>query len=1377
VRAVVLLTLLSSVPLCAAEPVAATPWDVRRDAQELLDDLAHHRGDESNLLAHAQTFMADHGEALISIDDGSAPVYEVIQQKLRDLGMDKSFIATFQQTAANHLSELGTSPTDQQLLSLARSYPGTDAAQQCWSTLADRAWDRGTLNRFLSYGRSAGDNQDKPDAVRHQRYLAAQALLSPSHTTDLPSSFDGLTEIWRLPVELQSGRPQLNRQVDHPVQSLSLTAIPGEAVAASDGIQVLVIDHLIGRQQAPPVSLGETPLPPHQSRPAVIRDGFAALGETSNGQRVIVVGIDEVGTRLWQTLVPAENQSGVSPIISVSAPLAFDNLVVFAVTTQEEDNVNLVVHALDAHSGAPVWDSEVARLPGARRLGQGDATSLTPMTCVHDGSLLVLSNCGVLARVGADGAVQRIWGYPSTNDDLNGGVALFNHTDRPGAILSDSETAVITPADNTGIALLMKGDGNPEIYRGDGAGGTVLAVADGLAVFGLRAITCLDLATKSALWSHPLHAILKNPQAFIGENAILVYGDESKMLLSRKDGKGSDDKPFEAHGNLNLTVVDQTLIFGGSDFISAWGGSASTLDQISAAAKASPGDFRPRVRLAALLQAHGDATGSFDNYLQALRLGAPVDYAERAAHGIRERLDLTLGDPKAFPAEITKLDALTTFDSSLRNEAIWWRARDAETRGDAAGAVSGYRQITSGPPHTVLLRDGVQADLRLLAHGGLYRLHQELDPLAGTTAIAPLPMAGSSWTTGGYRARNSRVSGDMALAFMNGFLTGLRLKDGSQAWTRTPNRPLLGVQNTEVQRQDGVVVHVMSGSSAEAAGMLSGDVLVQFNDTELHSFGDLLHAITGSPLRMPYTVTVLRGDQRVALKGVLGGEQVAPIASNARTVLVGPVTVEPRREGMWVSALDLETGQELFTPAWTIKPSDKDTEAQLPLLTDDDTIIIEDGSDIVAIRAHATPTVASGHELWRIVGRSHALDHSSLIGSRLLWLSSPEHGRGELVELSTGQTVASVPSDSPLPPLIDGYDIFARQGDLTVCCWDLAAGRLRWRSAQTVSVVVAANSDSLYVVTQEGQLAILDRFSGAIRRTLGDWSGVSPLGASGDQEFLQVRDHDVDAVVALNLQTGTVTWQQPIPDRTELTSVTTSSQGMTMMLREGDSGWILRLQADGRLSGVAPAEADHEFFPLANGLLDAGPRGFQVLTPTLPVAQGRIHSTAVEDNADLAQMANNALPHLIWNDCGGGCAFAIVRCGTSLLVLSRGDKDVVVHLADAGHTMDSTGMMATLSPSDSTVRFDHGTGSWVMLNQARIGTDVAPILVARLDPPPDRSGTWPLAIRAEAAGAADAPPGPWWLISTWHVLVAGEETTKPGSAPSPAPAASPTPKK
>jgi len=253
-------------------------------------------------------------------------------------------------------------------------------------------------------------------------------------------------------------------------------------------------------------------------------------------------------------------------------------------------------------------------------------------------------------------------------------------------------------------------------------------------------------------------------------------------------------------------------------------------------------------------------------------------------------------------------------------------------------------------------------------------------------------------------------------------------------------------------------------------------------------------------------------------------------------------------------------------------------------------------------------------------------------------------------------------------------------------------------------------------------------------------------------------------VVALNLQTGTVTWEQPIPDRTELTSVTTSSQGMTMMLREGDSGWILRLQADGRLNGVSPAEADHEFFPLSNGLLDAGPRGFQVLKPTLPVAQGRISSTVVEDNADLAQMANTALPHLVWNDCGGGCAFAIVRCGTSLLVLSRGDKDVIVHLADAGHAMDSTGMMATLSPSDSTVRFDHGTGSWVMLNQARIGTDAAPILVARLDPPPDRSASWPIAIRAEAAGAPDAPPGPWWLISTWHVLVASDATVKAPTA-------------
>ncbi len=781
-RIALLITVLS-VALQGAEPVASTSWDVRRAAKELLDDLEHHRGDDGSLLERAQTLMSENGTALIELGkppapgtsaqmgpgedawnpgaSGSAPIADVITAKLRQLGLEDAFIASYQPVAARKLAELGSQAPSARLVALARGFPGTAAAHQAWVVLSDRAWDAGHLNEFLEYAGLAGDCDLPATAQRRQRVQAALGMILPQAAAELPPNLDGLTELWRVPVEQRRASAQLptierQQQQEGPVapQALSIAATPGEAAAVSDGMRLLVIDHLIGRAEGIIHRLGNTMLSAHQSRPLPVPEGFVALGYENN--QLLLVCVDHSGNERWryQSAVrsgeDAPNGGNVQQMLGVSAPVLLDHLVVVATIAQSPENLTLQLHAVDARTGALAWTVDVARMPGMRRQFQmGNGTF--PSVCVQSGSLLVLSNNGVLARVGADGSVERIWSYPSTLEEVNAGLPQLSQVDRQGGIASDGITAVATPSDNSGLTLLITGSHDPEVYRGDGAGGDVLAVSNGIALLCSRYLTCIDLASRSKRWDMRMRSAVLNPQALVGGSDILMFSNNDLMLLALKDGSLIGERTIEARSN--LLVVDQSLIFGGADFVAAYGSSASTLDQIVQDAKSHPADFRPRVRLAGLLQAHGDAAGAYAAYLEALRLGAPPDYAERAVRSVRERLELAVGDPASFKAAITQLEGLAPYDPQLGPESAWWRGRDSEARGDAPAAATCYQQAAASPPHLVELRDGVLCDLPMLARAGLGRL--KLLPgsqLQAGLPESPWPEPASAWLVKGNHA-------------------------------------------------------------------------------------------------------------------------------------------------------------------------------------------------------------------------------------------------------------------------------------------------------------------------------------------------------------------------------------------------------------------------------------------------------------------------------------------------------------------------------------------------------------------------------------------------------------------------------------------------
>jgi hypothetical protein len=1366
VRSPLLLALALAVPLWGAEPVAATPWDVRKQAQELIDDLTNHRGDPSALLERAQQLMVEHGTALIATKNGSAPIAVVVPDKLRELGMDQAFVQTFEGPATRRLKDAADGD-EAALLAIASGYPGTKAAASAWSRLADRAWDSGELNRFLAYARAAGDAALAPDTPRRKRVEAAMAMLAPERGPELPASLE-LSDGWSLPFQARHAPASRFTREQHMLpQALALCATP-DATAASDGLRLVVIDHLIGRIQGQELPIGNVALDqPRQYRPIAIHDGFTALGKQN--ERIVLVAVDRLGQRLWQATSPAGGQQ--SAALEVSPPVALDRLVAYAVTMLDDENVDLRVQAFDQRTGKLAWDTLVARLPGGRRAMYMGEAQFPPLACTHAGSLLVLSNCGVIARLSADGAVQRVWSYPSTADDVAPGMANIGRIERLGAILSDGATAVATPADNAGMALLIGDDGDPRIYKGDGAGGDVIAVDHGVALLSGRILTCLDLAAEKPRWSKKSLSLRGQaptaqswvPQAWIDGGRALLYSAELWALIDLATGEVvSQHYPLPQSvtppERCDMAVVDQLVMFGSSSRISASGGSTSSYERLLAVAEQEPRDYRPRVRLAALLEARHDDDQAYGRYLEALQRGAPPEYAELAARLVRSRLDLALGDLKTFPPALERLGRLVEFDPALRDESALWRARDAETRGDKAGAADGYRSVLRGAGRSVHLNDNIEAHTHTLAHGGLYRLGLEKGGLAGEEPAHPLPTATSDWSMKAHRARTTLIAHDLALSYSDGFLVATRIADGTEAWWRHPYRSLLGVQSTPEQRDDGVLIKVMPGTSAEAAGLRSGDVLVEFNGRHIRRFAaakddgdDLVNAVRALKPRSKYTAVAQRGDERVSVEGVLGGDLVEPIAANDRTVLAWPTLPDGGAEGMWVAALDLQTGEELC-PRLTGKAANQEGPPAAPLLTSDDVMIYFDAQDLIAVAPHAGAHDApAGRVLWRLEGQAGALSRARIIGEKLLWLPDAAHARGDLIELATGAQLASVPCEGEQPPLIDGFDCFTRRADAKACCWDLGNGRLRWCTQADISSIVLARGDAVYAIRQDGVLIVLDRASGKERRAWGDWTGVSALGISGDRLYLKVRARDREEVAAITLTGGTVAWEQPLPARAETQAFLPSALGLSLVEREGDAGWVLTLGPDGAPSRIDQAGAEHQFFPLTEGVLDAGPDGMRVSRAKLPPVPPTLPSAIAAEGADLTAIAKETLPALRWQECGG-CSYALARSHGSLLVFMRGERDLALHLGDAGMAIDCLGQVLTFSPSDGSPRFDPGEGGWRLGDHAKLGTDHGDALVARLDPPADRIPNQPLSVRAEVGADSDGPATPWWLSAVWRTV-------------------------
>ncbi len=1304
---------LACLALAAGEPLTATPWDVRKEAGELFEELGR-GGEQADLLVRARELIFAHGDDLVTTaPNEAAPISRALAARLAAAGLSERFAAEIAPTADRRLAALiAAGEADAATWAgLARTAPGTEAAKRAWRQAADLAWDNGLLRLYRDAAASAGD-ADLPG--RKQRWAAADTLLTTPPPL-LPGSLDGLETMWRIGLErtplqtLSPGRRRLRQNAS--VQRPGASTCGDGAIAVADGQSLLVIDHLVGAALGARLALGTRPLPSHIARPAPVAGGTVAIGLADG--RLLAVCVDAAGTERWR-------QTGnMDSIDAVGAPVSVDALVTVPYRAAGEDRLELRVLALSARDGHVVWDTAVCQLAAAG-WGGGDGIS-PPSIARHARGLVVCSNAGIFALLGSDGKVARLWTYPTRPElEIDGA-----RRGRRGLAASDGTTAVATPADHAGLVLVLgPDDQNPRAYRGDGADGDVLAVEAGDALLAGRQVALIDTVRLRLRWNAPLR--LAEPQGLLSHDGALVAGLDQLALLGRSDGIM---RSWRAIGEpAAMTVGDGVLVLADSEAVRGFGNAAAFLGRLREAAAAAGSDPRPHAALGAVLAGRGDSEAALAAWHKALALGAGPAIAERMARLLRTRL-IQAVEPAVASTALDQLAALGPHLPGAADEVRLWRARLAETAGDRARAAGLYAATATADDRLLPLPEGISVSLRMLAEAGLARTGGTAwSLLAAPVAAASAPPG--TWTVAA-RVRGRAVIADgLVCAFADGLLRAWQLSDGHEAWSRKPQRALLGVQAFRQPAADGVAIQVLPGSAGDAAGLRDGDVLLTLNGEILRDFdGDLRPRVLALGGGAPFTFRV-RGSDGVerTVTGSLGGEPVEPIASDGDIVLARTtMALDPRRTDLRVFAVDAKTGADLWAHALS---HDEDRLARtIPVLAGG-VAVAADGPDLVGIARDGTVR-------WRLAGRADLLAQATTLG-RCLWLPTAT-GEGVLLDPVDGRELARVPADSEELPVLGASTLAVRGPDKRIAVWDLATGRLRSRSTDPARAV-ALRSDSLLALDQRAHPVVLDAQSGAVRRVLAD-APVELSAIGGGIAVLALAGAEHRSLAAIDLDGLVQRWTLQLPPGLEVEALRPAADGLVAILREGTRTWGLSINGRGQPTAVAGWNSDPggDASPLGSAMLVIEDRSLRVQPPGLPDPPAALRCTTLDPARPLRQSATDGL---IWSQ-PDGAALAVARHGIHLVVAVRcaGDEHVL-RLADAGGTTSLDAVRAMVAPGGLRLAIP---GSWTLAEQWTSAGSDGPVVWSAWAPSPSRAPGSPLAVQLDGHAGL-----PWWLAAGWR---------------------------
>jgi hypothetical protein len=915
------------------------------------------------------------------------------------------------------------------------------------------------------------------------------------------------------------------------------------------------------------------------------------------------------------------------------------------------------------------------------------------------------------------------------------------------------------------LLLLGPNDQEPRRYLGDGANGEVLDVADGCALIGSAStLALLDLGTRTTRWAQSFNG-KGGVQGRLGQGRVLALSREQMGLFEIAKGDTLSIRGL-AEG-MSLSVTSDLLMFATADRISGRGKGSSFLERLNATAAAHPNDYRPWATLASLEESRGDRDRAFASLSKALARGAPPDCAERAARLVRTQLELAVGDPKAFPPALAKLESLVAYADNIKGEIALWTGRNAELLGDLPRAGLEYQLALDSPSHLIHLKDSIDADVHALAQAGLRRL-KVLPPIQDASA-APSSKPLSEWSTSNHRCDPTVVASDLVLGYGDGFLLAHRIADGKEAWRRTPERPVLGVIARQLQANgadmpEGIPINVVPGSSAAGAGMQDGDFLATFlNHKTVNFMRDLRGSVLTMQPRAPFTASVLRNGQTIELQGMLGGEPVEPVAANRTSVLLWPMqntylhgSQLSRPEGVWFAVHDLATGTRLLR--YSLPPSNDNGPPPRPILTDNDLVLTLEANDLICLPVRGIHDPENVQPLWRLPMGENSMDQVHVLGNGLLWL--PEDGRNRiiLVDITTGKTRFVLPEDISATPLLNDVDCLSLGDDNRLSCWDIGFARLRWRSEQAFGRLLAVRGDSVFVFNENNQLVMLDRANGRQRRLFGDWVTVEGTLVDDDRLCLHVRREDrSQSLVQISLPSGTIQWERRLPHGLEVHQLVMSPDGFGCKIGDGQQDDLLMMNAAGEIRQACSLRANESIIATAGNALASGPEGLRVLPSLLPSPGPALPCVEAAVGPGPAEIAAATLPKLHWQGIGKG-AYALARDHGALLVFARveaaGDP-IEVRIGDGEPAIELLGQTILFQMRGTQLPAPNGwltVGSPLRLNKA---DDASWLGVVRLEAPPTRLPTAGLLIRAASGTATDGGNGPWWLHQGWRPVVFG----------------------
>lgn len=1359
----VLLLLLLSSRLCSAESqVMVATWELKQQVRQLRQDIALQQGSVTRLLDRCSQMLQEHPNHLVQDQQRFISIQQVLMQDLEQ----RQLLEAWQQHVENLASEAFTRAghKEEALLRVAQSYPRTRYAQTAWQRLADMAWDQGHIGSYLYYAHH-GSEVDNPE--RTGRMQAAQMLLNQQVKRVVPEELDRVDGIWT--IDLPAFQPRnrgndrrLRRAVINRRNQAQEGPVPyrisdgqEHILALSNGINMIIIDPLLGRQLGQVHHVGHNLYGMQSNRPYISDELVIALGAGNDG--LSLVACNRLGRQQWRSLLP--NTMSVS---FASRPVVLDDKIFIATIQYASSSERIELFSLDLQ-GRLLARRTIAQITGGRPRFNQYVQDMSPDLCVHRGHLALLSNRGVIAQISSDGHILSLDTYPVRQLDMRF-VRQFDNNDTTtrtrsaGVIRSGGSWLAAAPIDSNALLVSDKLNQGFHAYTGDGQDATLLDVTDRhVLILDDNKLRLIEAETRNLLWSHD-RPPGNNAEAWgrIGSRHCLAAAGKRIALHDLKDGRlvshiGYPEKQ-------RVVMHDELLLFLSAQSLSGRGDSAQFEERLLADAKAAPGDFQPRIQLAALRRAQGRSLEAFNYLLRAIALGAPNSYSEDAAQIIRPHLFLHL-NTQEFSTYADLLQRLTEFNQDFAQELIWWQARRAEFENDQERAIALYRSIEEGEAQVLSLSNNLRADLNTIASASIRRLEQQAAPwalprdheivndfaferIAGSAPIKPL------------------TQGPYIIGFINSFLRCIDARTGAEIWKQdtTGALPMLGVTRSMVPgEQTSTRIQVLKGMCADLIGIQHNDSIIGFNEHSINQWNDIIKAVADTKCGDTFTIQVKRGDDTHTFEGVLGSRPMQATQSNKHSVLCHNVNIvtDRRRPGMYtttpdrantpfVEIYDLESGRLLWH-------HDLATGAQVPLLTSNDLLIESIKGDLVA-RDVRNPD----HPIrWTARGRGHELQDYQ-INDNVLIAIDHNVSRAVLRDLQSGKLLFSMPADPDYECMLIGDYFISTLPDKHLALWQLSTAEMLWTSQETLLKPLAASEHVIYCRTNNDEFISIDRTNGLIHRRYPQWTQVYAHKANASTLFLAcINKNQEHTLSGIHLESGNVLWQHSLSSGLEFRDISlTSASGAYFELSSNDNrNGLVEMLNDGTCHQFVPLSEFSAFSQLGQQLVVSGEDGLYV-TKGSPAAKNRtlkMH-TIQRSGETYRDFINKHLDELQWTTLAEN-EYAVLRDGDQLHIVCRftdPNQRMRLRLGFAGPLFDNNSALLLMK-----ARFPislHNAAGWQLTDQCQLAdSEGQTIRACALELPPLRPDTRAILLHADQWQST--APDIWWLRHYWYRLV------------------------